>query len=152
MAAIQHPHSVITGVSFFYISLVLGCIAGFINILHLSHFSNDIPFLTLSSTPPYFGFWSMLTITILSTIIGWFIISRINKGKNWARYVYAILVLIGLILWTTQFDLALAQGLFALVAAVINTFLGIIGSICLFTPSANAWFKCMGNSDGKQCA
>lgn len=141
MTAINHPRSVITGVSILYISLLLGFVGGIINIIHIWF---GIPVLNITNEPAPFSVGAMWGIVLGSTAIGWFIISRINHGQNWARYLYALLVIIGLIIWATKFDMAITQGIFALIASVINTLLGIIGSAFLFTPSANAWFKSWG--------
>lgn len=139
MDKISHPRSVITGVSILYVSLLLGFIGGVINIIHAWY---GLPFLNITpAEQPPFGVGEMWGIVLASTAVGWFIISRINRGANWARYLYVILVIIGLILWSVNFNMAIAQGVFALIASVINTLLGVVGSICLFTPSANAWFK-----------
>ncbi len=139
METIDHPRCVVTGVSILYVSLLLGFIGGIINIIHIWY---GLPFLNLPNPQnPPFGIGEMWGIVLASTAIGWFIISRINKGKNWARYTYAILVIIGLIIWAINFDMTISQGIFALIASIINTLLGIIGSVCLFRPSANAWFR-----------
>jgi hypothetical protein len=144
MTAINHPRSVVTGVSILYVSLLLGFIGGIINIIHVWV---GLPALDMSATPAQapFGVGEMWGIVLVSTAIGWFIISRINHGANWARCLYAILVIIGLIVWATNFRMAMNQGIFTLISSIINTLLGLIGSVCLFTPESNTWFKTKGH-------
>lgn len=134
----QHPRSVITGVSVLYISLLLTFISGIINIIHVTH---GMPNLNITTTPPYFSAKEMLGIILAITIIDWYLILHINAGKSWSRIIYLILLIAGFVLWTVYFDRTIAQGIFALIGSVLNTLLGVIGIACLFTPSANDWFK-----------
>ena len=90
----------------------------------------------------------MFAIVVVVSLFFWWMISRINAGKNWARIFYLILVIAALLAWTINFEQTIAQGIFALIASVINTLLGVVAMVCLYTPSANQWFKrgCVGNS------
>lgn len=145
MSDIAHPRSVVTGVSVLYVSLLLSFVAGIINIIHVAY---GLQSLNLSSGPAPFGPSIMLAIVVIVTAVFWWIISRINARKNWARVVYLILVIAALLAWAINFEVTLAQGIFALIASVLNTLLGVIAMVCLYTPSANKWFKegCKGNS------
>lgn len=145
MSDIAHPRSVITGISVLYTSLLLEFVGGMINIIHVAY---GMPSLNITDLPPPYGPKAMLGIVVASMAIGWFLISRINARHNWARYTYLLLMIAGLVIWSTCFEMAVAQGIFAVISAVLNTLLGIVGLVCLFTPSANKWFKhgCKGDS------
>lgn len=145
MSDITHPRSVITGVSVLYISLLLSFVSGIINVIHVAY---GMKSLALSDAPAPFTPAVMFAIVVIVTLFFWWIISRINARKNWARIFYLVLVIATLLAWALNFDATLAQGIFALISSVINTLLGIIAMVCLFTPTSNEWFKkgCVGKS------
>ena len=118
MPDIAHPRSVVTGVSILYVSLLLSFVSGMINIIHVAYGMRS---LNISTDPAPFGPLMMLARVVIVTAVFWWIISRINAGKNWARVFYLVLVIAALLAWTINFEAALAQGIFALIASVLNT-------------------------------
>lgn len=132
------PQSVTTGTTILYISLFLSSIGGIVNIFHIADGALPVPG---NNAPPPFGIGTMITIVVVVLAIYWFLIHKISKGSNWARILYLVFVILGLLGWAINFQAAVSQGLFALIAGIINTLLGVIAMIYLFSPSARPWFK-----------
>jgi hypothetical protein len=119
------------------ILIVVSWLASLITILIIA---SKVPDLMPNTVAKYISF-------AVSTILMLWLAYKINKGKNWARVVYSVLVLISLINTLINFQqFSLMPFQFALLSAVTNlSQLGVL--LLLFTKSSNVWFK---NSIGDQ--
>lgn len=134
MSVIGRPKSVKIGSGLLYVGLVLGLVAGIMDVF----FGAMPPSTEISHS-------AAMTIAIIINVVifavGWFIVFMIARRHNWARILYAVLFVIGLIIMlinvTRLFDNGMANG----VVGLINTLITLVGLIYLFTGSASAWFK-----------
>lgn len=138
MSLSARPKSVTLGINTLYISLIISVVLSIINIVRVSV---DTKYLDTSPQPVPLHYGSMIAIVVVGAIIGWAFIFLMSKGKNWARIIYFIIFVLGLLSWTINFEVTLAQGIFALIAAIVHSCLSALGFIYLLTPSSNRWFK-----------
>jgi len=86
----------------------------------------------------------MLVGAALGLAIAFWFIGKIARGRNWARMVYLVLTVLGVVLvvfnWSFYAPIYRAQPL-AAVLAVIQTALQFGAFYLLITPSARDWFK-----------
>ena len=113
------------------ILIVVSWLASLISILIIA---SKVPELMPNTVAKYISF---AVTTVLMLLLAY----KINKGRNWARIVYSLLVLINLINTFINFQqFSLMPFEFALLSAVTNlSQLGIL--LLLFTKSSNVWFK-----------
>lgn len=138
MSLPDRPKSIIHGIQVLYFTLVVSIVFGAINIVRTGI---DAKYLDVSQHPASLGYIPMIIIFAVSLVILWGLIFLINRGKNWARIIYLILFVLSLLSWAVNFELTLAQGIFAVLSAASNTVLGAIGLCFIFSPSAGKWFK-----------
>lgn len=73
--------------------------------------------------------------------ICFFFVSKIAAGRNWARIIFLILVLLGLpfaiIGYIQELRINLPGGLFSIVVALLQ----VTGTCLLFTRNSNLWFR-----------
>lgn len=83
----------------------------------------------------------------VTTLLVIWLAYKINCGRNWARIIYSVLILISLINVAINFQqFSLMPIEFTLVSAITNL-CQIIVILFMFTPSSNVWFK---NNKGAQ--
>ncbi len=73
--------------------------------------------------------------------ICFFFVAMITAGRNWARIVFLILLIIGLPFamptYLTELRMNLLHGSVSIVVAILQ----IIGMVLMFTKNSNQWFK-----------
>ncbi|MBB1440663.1 hypothetical protein H5202_18715 [Shewanella sp. SG41-4] len=113
------------------ILIVVSWLASLVSILIIA---SKVPDLMPNTVAKYISF-------AVTTILMFWLAYKINKGKNWARIVYSVLVLISLINTFINFQqFSLLPFEFAFLSAVTNlSQLGVL--LLLFTKSSNVWFK-----------
>lgn len=83
----------------------------------------------------------VLTINIVTILIMFFFIYKISQGRNWARIIYFILFMIGLLIMPFTIPVLLEQDLLVFSVLIIQTIIQIIAWILLFQKETTAWFK-----------
>ena len=119
------------------ILIVVSWLASLISILIIA---SKVPELMPNTIAKYISF-------AVTTVLMLWLAYKINKGRNWARIVYSVLVFISLINTFINFQqFSLMPFEFALLSAVTNlSQLSVL--LLLFAKSSNVWFK---NSIGVQ--
>jgi hypothetical protein len=128
------PKSVSTAVFLLYIALILGIIGGLIAIFSQSA-AQGMPAQQMS---PAGG----IIAIIIVALINWFFIFKIGRGRNWARIVYLILFILGVIGWILGFTTAMeTQGLLPVIIGLVNLVLVLIAMILVFSGRGAAYFR-----------
>ena len=85
----------------------------------------------------------ILAILIVSAFFGvfLFLVSRIWAGRNWARIVFLILVLIGLPFAIPNYIAELRKNVLSGSVSMLIVILQLLGTYLLFTKNSNTWFR-----------
>jgi hypothetical protein len=85
----------------------------------------------------------ILAILIVLAFFGvfLFLVSRIWAGRNWARIVFLILVLIGLPFAIPNYIAELRKNVLSGSVSMLIVVLQLLGTYLLFTKNSNTWFK-----------
>jgi hypothetical protein len=89
------------------------------------------------------GVYILPAMLLLLVFFGicFFFVSKIAAGRNWARIIFLILVLLGLpfaiIGYIQELRLSLLGGSFSIIVALLQ----VIGTCLLFTGNSNVWFR-----------
>ena len=84
-----------------------------------------------------------VSIAIYAAIVAW-LIFKLGRGRNWARIVYTVLVLLGYVSIVTSWHVYIAAyhgHPELLVLDILDTLADIGGLYFVFTKAANAWFR-----------
>ena len=89
------------------------------------------------------GAYFFVAILLLIAFFGicFFLVSKIAAGRNWARIVFIVLVLIGLPFAILGYIQELRTSLLGGSISIIIAILQLIGTYLLFTKNSNAWFR-----------
>jgi len=89
------------------------------------------------------GVYFLVAIFLLIAFFGicFFLVSKIAAGRNWARIVFIVLVLIGLPFAILGYIQELRTSLLSGSISIIIAILQLIGTYLLFTKNSNAWFR-----------
>lgn len=82
---------------------------------------------------------------VLAILIIGFLIYHTAQGRNWARIIYLIFFLLGLMAFLADVQFAQTEGIIYLVVAALVYVLELFAMILLFSRSGNQWFKEMKN-------
>ena len=85
----------------------------------------------------------VLAILIVLAFFGvfLFLVSRIWAGRNWARIVFLILVLIGLPFAIPNYIAELRKNVLSGSVSMLIVILQLLGTYLLFTKNSNTWFR-----------
>lgn len=83
-------------------------------------------------------------VGVFELLIGWFLVIMIYQCKNWARWLYAALTAVGLLMLAVHFNYRVTSGPSFL--WLLYLILSLTAAIMLFTPTSNDWFKTHGKS------
>ena len=85
----------------------------------------------------------VLTLVIVVVFYGVLalFVSRISAGRNWARIIFLVLVVIGLPFAVPTYIGQLRQNLLLGVVGIVILILQVVGTYLLFTKNSNAWFR-----------
>jgi hypothetical protein len=85
----------------------------------------------------------ILAILIVLAFFGvfLFLVSRIWAGRNWARIVFLILVLIGLPFAIPNYIAELRKNVLSGSVSMLIVILQLLGTYLLFTKNSNTWFR-----------
>ncbi len=123
---ISRPVAVTRAVQLLSASFVIGAIRAVYNLVH--KFSGTTLVLSIVFLIIFFG-------------ICFFFVSKIAAGRNWARIVFLVLLIIGLPLATptyiAELRTNLPYGLVSIVVAIIQ----VLALVLLFAKTSNPWFR-----------
>lgn len=130
------PNSTTNAVKLLYLSLILGIIFGIIFIA-TGH--------KMKNLPEHFSTTQFILITIASlvviSLIKYWFIRMIGGGRNWARIVYLILVILGLLTMASHIHSLVNQGTLYMISSILTTVIDLCAIFLLFTSESNAWFR-----------
>ncbi len=133
MGKFTRPGNVTTAIQLLYITLIISFVCGIINVIKMH--SNP------AAGPAGLGIGPMVAILIVSLVIFWFLFFHISRGRNWARIIYLILFILGILSTGWHLKMYLSQGMLISLATLVNYVLGIVAIVLLFTSESNAWFR-----------
>lgn len=139
----QKPPSVKTAVTLIWVSVGLGVVSSLISLLFL----DDIVDQTLEAdasgmsrdTAQAFAIGGVVFSLIISVALAALFAYFIGKGANWARIVYTVLAVIGIIFGL--FGLLGSQPVVLLLLSVVSLAISVATLVFLYRPDANAYFK-----------
>lgn len=82
----------------------------------------------------------MIFVLIIYLVIGG-LIYMIYAGKNWARYLFSVLFVIGLPLSIKPMIVSLSNTPVSGFLGILQSILQLIGIVFLFTKESSSWFK-----------
>jgi hypothetical protein len=125
-ANVERPQSVTRAVQLFAASLAIGGIRAVFDLTH-------------SVSGVYFFIALLMLVLFLG--IFFFFVSRVAAGRNWARVLLLILLLIGLPFaipgYVFELKASLLRGSLSLLVGLLQT----VGMCLLFTKNSNGWFR-----------
>jgi hypothetical protein len=125
-ASVVRPLVVTRAVQLIALSLLLGMARAIFDVTH------QVSGLTL--------FFALMILLIVMTVF-FFLAFMIGMGRNWARIVLLILIIIGLPVSIPGYLQELRVSLWHGVVSFVVATLQVIAIVLLFTKPANAWFK-----------
>lgn len=126
LATSARPMTVTRAVQLFYASFAIGSIKTVFDLAHKMS-----------------GVILILAIVFAFIFLGicCFFVNRIGAGRNWARIVFLVLLIIGLPLSVPQYLAELRTSPIHGGVSVLVAILQVIGIVLLFTKSSNQWFR-----------
>ena len=122
----QRPKRVITGIQFLLASLGLGTITAVVGVMRST--SGTVMVGALIGVLIFFG---------VSFLLVW----RIAAGKNWARILWLVLVLIGTPFALRSYLATMKVNVLSSSLSIFITILQLVGTYLLITGSSNSWFR-----------
>lgn len=83
----------------------------------------------------------ILTINIVTILIMFFFIYKIAEGRNWARIIYFIFFIIGLVLMPFTIPTLLEKDLLLFIVLIVQTIIQLMAWVWLFQKESSSWFK-----------
>lgn len=80
-------------------------------------------------------------IVVFGVCINAFFVFKIFEGRNWARIVYLVFFLLGILFAVPSFIVLLGQSPAWVVLSLIGYVAQVVALVLLFTGSGSAWFK-----------
>ncbi|MEZ0232686.1 MAG: hypothetical protein ACAH12_07580 [Methylophilaceae bacterium] len=125
----QKPIEIKRAVNFLWIAIAVGFLKPLIN---WQYFQQTIAQASL-------GF--ILTVIVLTLAIQIFLIYKISIGRNWARILFLILTLIGMVIFVPTVLAEVDLSLLSAVISVVQAGLQITALWIMFTSPGKLWFK-----------
>lgn len=130
------PNSTNNAIKLMYLSLILGIIFGVIAIAT----GHDMKHLPQKMSATQFMLVAIVTLGVIALIKYWFI-RMVGSGRNWARILYLILVILGLLAMASHTHTLINQGTLSLISSIITVVIDLCAIFLLFTSESNAWFS-----------
>ena len=134
MSALEKPKIVNYAVILFVASLMVGPIE---ILLDLDKILLALVFLKWIGV----SFEAMALTLVITVSIIIFFIYKISVGRNWARITYTVLFLLGIypyiLLWPAEYS----RNILLFIISITQTLFQVGGTILLFLPESNNWFK-----------
>lgn len=83
---------------------------------------------------------TLLIVVVFYGLLALFV-SRISAGRNWARIIFLVLVVIGLPFAVPTYIGQLRQNILLGLGGIIILILQVVGTYLLFTKNSNSWFR-----------
>ncbi len=131
---LERPMQVATAVYLLYAGLLIGVIS----LIGSFNLPRDEQIQNISGT-------FILQTIVLSSAISAFFYYMILRGKNWARILFLVLLVFGVIM-----DMLGPKHPLHIVSYTIQTIIGVGAAILLFLPSSSQWFRQVKNTCMKQ--
>jgi len=123
---IERPREVVRAVQFLFAAIVIGLITASLNLAQ--RVSGAAMIFALLIVIGFFG-------------LCYFLIRTISAGRDWARIVLLVLVLLNLPFAILSDIAALRQSILLGTLSIIIIILQLIGTYLLFTKNSNLWFR-----------
>ena len=120
------PPQVATAIRLILISLVLGFL---VSVTQAAKLVSGVPLVA-----------TLLVAIVFYGLLGVFV-SKILPGRNWARIILLVLVLIGLPFAVPTYIGQLRQNVLLGLVGIVIVILQVVGTYLLFTKNSNAWFR-----------
>jgi hypothetical protein len=124
--SLERPKRVTAGVQFLLASLALGTLTAAVHVFRNAAGTSMV--LALLIVLAFFG-------------LGFLMVWRIAVGKNWARIVLLVLVVVGTPLAVSGYFVSLKQNMVSGSLSIFISLLQLIGTFLLFTGKSNPWFR-----------
>ncbi len=125
-ANLERPRGVARGVQFLASAVVIGLLNA---IFTLVQRTSGIPMLVAA----------IIVIAFFGLLF--FLVMKISAGRNWARILWLILVLLNVPFAILAYPEAVRRNVISGSLSIIIVILQLIGTILLFTRNSNLWFK-----------
>lgn len=125
-ANVERPREVTKAVQFLASSLAIGLLNA---IFTLVQRTTGIPMLVV------------LIIVIAFFSLLFFLVMKISAGRNWARIIWLILVLVNAPFAILAYPEAVRRNVISGSLSIIIVILHLIGTYLLFTKKSNLWFR-----------
>jgi hypothetical protein len=125
-ASLERPKRVTAGVQFLLISLALGTITAAVHVFRNAAGTSMV--LALLIVLAFFG-------------LGFLLVWRITAGKNWARIILLVLVVVGTPLAVPGYFASLKQNMVSGSLSIFISLLQLIGTFLLLKGKSNTWFR-----------
>ena len=125
-ASAERPRPVSTAVQFLVSSLAIGLIAA---ILRLTQRASGATMIL-----------AMLIVIAFFALL-FFLVMKISAGRNWARIVCLVLVLLNLPFAISTYPQEVRTHVVSGTLSIIIVILQVIGTYLLFTKQSNLWFR-----------
>ena len=125
-ANVERPRSVTKAVQFLASALAIGLLNA---IFILAQRTTGIPMLVV------------LIIVIAFFSLLFFLVMKISAGRNWARIIWLILVLVNAPFAILAYPEAVRRNVISGSLSIIIVILHLIGTYLLFTKKSNLWFR-----------
>lgn len=122
----ERPKRVTNGIQFLLASLALGTITAAVGVVR-----------STSGTVMIGALIGVLMFFAVSFLLVW----RIAAGKNWARIVWLVLVLIGTPFALRSYVATMKVSVLSSLLSIFITILQLVGTYLLITGSSNSWFR-----------
>lgn len=83
--------------------------------------------------------WVLAVIGLLYALVAW-LIGRLHRGRNWARWVLLAFSVVSVGLMVADPSLA-GDTTIAVVAGIVSTVLDAVALVLVFTPPGSGWFR-----------
>ncbi len=123
---IERPREVVRAVQFLFAAIVIGLITASLNLAQ--RVSGAAMIFALLIVIGFFG-------------LCYFLIRTISAGRDWARIILLVLVLLNLPFAILSDIAALRQSILLGTLSIIIIILQLIGTYLLFTKNSNLWFR-----------
>jgi uncharacterized membrane protein HdeD (DUF308 family) len=101
-------------------------------------FTTPVPGATLAMLVIIFGVIWALVLGLM-----YWIYSSIGKGRNWARILTTVLVVVGLLFSFWAVPVMFAQSTLSGITYLVQTALNVWATVLLYKEPANTWFRAM---------
>jgi hypothetical protein len=123
---LERPKRVTAGVQFLLASLALGAITAAVHVFRNAAGTSMV--LAQLIVLAFFG-------------LGFLLVWRIAAGKNWARIVLLVLVVVGTPLAVPGYFASLKHNMVSGLLSIFISLLQLIGTFLLYTGKSNPWFR-----------